>query len=158
MKYLNQAHSEKIIHYDLKPQNIIFHNGGVKISDFGLCKEMSSEETKINLTSFGVGTYWYLPPECFQYSKGTAPKISTKVDVWSVGVMFYQMIYNKRPFGNGMTQNEVYKKNVMLNAHKVTFPPKPNITQESKEFILNCLQYYQEDRYDVFEAYNKVHT
>eukprot|EP00957_Ditylum_brightwellii_P043371 3288539-Ditylum_brightwellii.AAC.1 len=40
----------------------------------------------------GLGTYWYLPPECF----GLQPKISNKVDVWATGVIFYQMLYGKR--------------------------------------------------------------
>jgi tousled-like kinase len=39
LKYLNES-KQKIIHYDLKPQNILFHNGEVKITDFGLCKTM----------------------------------------------------------------------------------------------------------------------
>lgn len=57
----------------------------VKVIDFGLCKKMESEETKIDLTSQGVGTYWYLPPETFFANA----EISSKVDVWSLGVIFY---------------------------------------------------------------------
>jgi tousled-like kinase len=54
---------EKVIHYDLKPKNIMFHNGIIKVVDFGLCKVMeNSEDTRIELTSQGVGTYYYLPP------------------------------------------------------------------------------------------------
>ena len=41
----------------------------------------------MDLTSQGAGTYWYLPPECFVIGKNP-PKISSKVDVWSVGVYF----------------------------------------------------------------------
>ena len=65
IKYLNYC-KQKIIHYDLKPQNIIFHNGEVKITDFGLCKIVDEGDEKIELTSQGVGTYWYQAPECFQ--------------------------------------------------------------------------------------------
>ena len=55
IKYLHD-HEKKIIHYDLKPQNIIFHNGEIKLTDFGLCKIMpDSDMTKIELTSQGVG-------------------------------------------------------------------------------------------------------
>jgi tousled-like kinase len=44
----------------------MFHNGEIKITDFGLCKVMAAtENSKMDLTSQGVGTYWYLPPECF---------------------------------------------------------------------------------------------
>ena len=42
---------QKIIHYDLKPQNIIFHLGEVKITDFGLCKTIDEGYEKIELTS-----------------------------------------------------------------------------------------------------------
>ena len=49
----------------------------------------------MDLTSQGAGTYWYLPPECFVVGK-TPPKISSKVDVWSLGVIFYQCLYGKK--------------------------------------------------------------
>jgi serine/threonine protein kinase len=49
----------------------------------------------MDLTSQGAGTYWYLPPDCFVVGKNP-PKISSKVDVWSVGVIFYQCLYGKK--------------------------------------------------------------
>ena len=49
-------HKLKIIHYDLKPSNLIFHQGEIKIADFGLCKTMGqNDQTKMELTSQGVG-------------------------------------------------------------------------------------------------------
>ncbi|PWZ33772.1 NPL4-like protein [Zea mays] len=47
----------------------------------------------------------YLPPECFDLSK--TPFISSKVDVWSAGVIFYQMLYGRRPFGHDQTQERI---------------------------------------------------
>lgn len=58
-----------VIHYDLKPANILFDEmGDAKITDFGLSKiiDESDEGTSLELTSQGAGTYWYLPPECFE--------------------------------------------------------------------------------------------
>ena len=99
LKYLNEI-KPPVIHYDLKPGNILLSNGSIcgdiKITDFGLSKIMDEDnynpEHGMDLTSQGAGTYWYLPPECFVVGK-TPPKISSKVDVWSVGVIFYQCLY-----------------------------------------------------------------
>lgn len=65
--------------------------GDVKITDFGLSKivDTNVEGTCIELTSQGSGTYWYLPPEC----SGIRPVISPKVDIWSVGVIFFQVYF-----------------------------------------------------------------
>lgn len=74
-------------------------SGEIKITDFGLSKIMDDENYSpdhgMDLTSQGAGTYWYLPPECFVVGKNP-PKISSKVDVWSVGVIFYQCLYGKK--------------------------------------------------------------
>lgn len=75
-------------------------SGPIQITDFGLSKIMTDELFNpeaggIELTSQGAGTYWYLPPECFEIGNGP-PVISSKVDVWSLGVVFYQCLYGKK--------------------------------------------------------------
>jgi tousled-like kinase len=98
----------------------------------------------MELTSQGAGTYWYLPPECFVTHQSV--RISNKVDVWSIGVIYYQMLYGKRPFGDGQSQDRVLTDNTMLNAREVHFPERPNITKAGKEFIQACLTYDQSFR------------
>ncbi|CAL8265111.1 serine/threonine-protein kinase tousled-like 2 isoform X3 [Gadus morhua] len=157
LKYLNEIRPP-IIHYDLKPGNILLVNGTacgeIKITDFGLSKIMDDDSYNsvdgMELTSQGAGTYWYLPPECFVVGK-EPPKISSKVDVWSVGVIFYQCLYGRKPFGHNQSQQDILQENTILKATEVQFPPKPVVTPEAKAFIKRCLVYRKEDRIDVHQ-------
>ncbi|KAL5275368.1 TLK2 family protein [Megaselia abdita] len=156
LKYLNEI-KPPVIHYDLKPGNILLTEGNVcgeiKITDFGLSKVMDDENYNpdhgMDLTSQGAGTYWYLPPECFVVGKNP-PKISSKVDVWSVGVIFYQCLYGKKPFGHNQSQATILEENTILKATEVQFSNKPTVSNEAKSFIRGCLAYRKEDRMDVF--------
>ncbi|KAG4068709.1 hypothetical protein HA402_002400 [Bradysia odoriphaga] len=156
LKYLNEI-KPPVIHYDLKPGNLLLTEGNVcgeiKITDFGLSKVMDEENYNpdhgMDLTSQGAGTYWYLPPECFVVGKNP-PKISSKVDVWSVGVIFYQCLYGKKPFGHNQSQATILEENTILKATEVQFSNKPTVSNEAKGFIRGCLAYRKEDRMDVF--------
>ncbi|CAD8190335.1 unnamed protein product [Paramecium pentaurelia] len=141
----------KIIHYDLKPQNILFHKGEVKLTDFGLCKVLDQDTTRQELTSQGLGTYWYLPPECFMEQPNI--QISTKVDVWSIGVILFEMVFGRKPFGEGMSQERIAQERVILNSFQVKFPQKPTVSQDCKDFILKCLTYNMEARWNITEAF-----
>ncbi|XP_022752489.1 serine/threonine-protein kinase TOUSLED-like isoform X2 [Durio zibethinus] len=147
--YLNKR-SQKIIHYDLKPGNVLFDELGVaKVTDFGLSKIVEDDvgSQGMELTSQGAGTYWYLPPECFELSK--TPLISSKVDVWSAGVLFYQMLFGRRPFGHDQTQERILREDTIIKALKVEFPSRPTVSNEAKDLIRRCLTYNQSERPDV---------
>ena len=113
------------------------------------------EENKeiIELTSQGVGTYWYQPPECFEMGEHP-PMISSKVDVWSVGVIFYELLYGQRPFGHGMSQERILKNmTIRKEAREIPFPATPKYSDECKDFIRKCLSYDPSTRYTVEEAH-----
>uniref|UniRef100_A0A8C5I2N0 non-specific serine/threonine protein kinase n=1 Tax=Gouania willdenowi TaxID=441366 RepID=A0A8C5I2N0_GOUWI len=156
LRYLNEI-KPPIIHYDLKPGNILLVDGTacgeIKITDFGLSKIMDDDNYGVDgmdLTSQGAGTYWYLPPECFVVGK-EPPKISSKVDVWSVGVIFFQCLYGRKPFGHNQSQQDILQENTILKATEVQFPAKPQASTEAKAFIRRCLAYRKEDRFDVHQ-------
>lgn len=144
-----------IIHFDIKPANILFDgDGSVKITDFGLSKIVTDDNMEtfdggIELTSQGAGTYWYLPPECFHFDRKNPPNISSKVDVFSAGVVFYQMLYGIRPFGEGKTQEGMLKEGTMTGALRVQFPDKPVVSEAAKDFINRCLTHSQDLRPDM---------
>ncbi|XP_052208891.1 serine/threonine-protein kinase TOUSLED isoform X2 [Diospyros lotus] len=147
--YLNKR-TQKIIHYDLKPGNVLFDEVGVaKVTDFGLSKIVEDDvgSQGMELTSQGAGTYWYLPPECFELTK--TPLISSKVDVWSAGILLYQMLFGRRPFGHDQTQERILREDTIIKARKVEFPSRPAVSNEAKDFIRRCLTYNQAERPDV---------
>ncbi|KNC73400.1 TLK protein kinase, partial [Sphaeroforma arctica JP610] len=150
LNYLNQI-DPPVIHFDLKPANILYQNNEIKVTDFGLSKVMKECDLvngdEMELTSQGAGTYWYLPPETFLLNNSVT--ISSKVDVWSAGIIFYQLLYGKRPFGDEMSQNSLRQTGTILNAREVTFPPRPVVSDDTKEFISLCLTYNKEARPDV---------
>ncbi|KAL7174543.1 hypothetical protein ACSBR2_033729 [Camellia fascicularis] len=130
--YLNKR-TQKIIHYDLKPGNVLFDEFGVaKVTDFGLSKIVEDDvgSQGMELTSQGAGTYWYLPPECFELSK--TPLISSKVDVWSAGILLYQMLFGRRPFGHDQSQERILREDTIIKARKVEFPSRPAVSNEAK--------------------------
>lgn len=59
-----------------------------------------------------------------------------QVDVWSVGVVLYQMLYGRRPFGEGCSQEKILRDEIMLHAKEVSFPSKPAVSAEGKDFML----------------------
>lgn len=138
---------DPIIHYDLKPGNILFHKGEARITDFGLSKimhENACNSEGMELTSQGAGTMWYLPPECFDNGK-RPPRISSKVDVWSTGVILYQMLCGRRPFGHNQTQQHIIRNNTIGKA-TLSFPVKPAVSDQAKDFIRRCLTHEQSER------------
>ncbi|KAE9606236.1 putative protein kinase TLK family [Lupinus albus] len=147
--YMNKR-TQKIIHYDLKPGNVLFDEFGIaKVTDFGLSKIVEDDvgSQGMELTSQGAGTYWYLPPECFELNK--TPLISSKVDVWSAGILFYQMLFGRRPFGHDQTQERILREDTIIKARRVEFPSRPTVSNEAKDLIRRCLTYNQIERPDV---------
>lgn len=92
LKGLQHAHDKGIVHRDVKPQNImVLSDGSIKVTDFGIARFSRSEQRTI--TDKAIGSVHYISPE---QAKGE--KTDEKADVYSVGVMLYEMLTGRLPF------------------------------------------------------------
>lgn len=92
LKALQHAHDKGIVHRDVKPQNImVLADGTIKVTDFGIARFSRSDQRTI--TDKAIGSVHYISPE-----QARGEKTDEKTDIYSVGVMLYEMLTGKLPF------------------------------------------------------------
>lgn len=106
---VSAAHKNSTIHRDIKPENILVNDEGlVKVLDFGLAKSVDFDEAETDFGDSGLktehglimGTIAYMSPEQIR-----GQKVDRTTDIWSLGVVFYELLTGKRPFG-GETRSD----------------------------------------------------
>ena len=112
---LDHAHSMGVVHRDLKPENVLLADSGTdgyvpKICDFGLADILYSDRSYVNLTGsrISMGTVNYMAPE----QRQDAGRVDQRADVYSYGVLLYEMLTGELPLGRFM---EPSKKNRALD-------------------------------------------
>ncbi len=147
------AHSKGIIHRDLKPANIMVTATGVKVLDFGLAKRIEPLTTSASTTAVSasdtfegriVGTVEYMSPEQVE-----GKEIDARSDLFSFGVVFYQMLCGKRPF-SGESRMALFASILRED------PPHPQqvqplISAELQRIVLRCLEKKPQARYSSAE-------
>ncbi|MHC4241029.1 MAG: protein kinase domain-containing protein [Planctomycetota bacterium] len=111
---LQFAHDEGIVHRDIKPENILLDKRGrVKIADFGLAKLLDSPATAYTLTQAGqrMGTPHYMAPEQIEHPD----QVDHRADIFSLGVVFYEMLTNELPLGRFPPPSQKVEVDVRLD-------------------------------------------
>jgi serine/threonine-protein kinase PpkA len=101
---LHAIHSVGILHRDMKPANIMLRaDGSLCLIDFGLAKA-NAADTELTGTREIFGTPYYMSPE-----QGHAEEIDARSDIYSLGVMFYEMLIGRKPFSGSTAMEVIYK-------------------------------------------------
>lgn len=138
---LEYMHHQKVVHRDLKPQNIMLCNdGSIRIMDFGIARSQASRRLTFVGFTPAMGTPDYMAPEQVRGSRG-----DERTDIYSLGAILYEMATGETPFGG----DSAY---VIMNA-RVTGDPvaprkiNPKITPVLEEIILHAMERDPKRRY-----------
>ena len=151
---LAEAHKLGIVHRDLKPQNIMIDEfGNARIMDFGIARSLKSED----ITKPGeiIGTRVYMSPE-----QTEAKDIDQRSDIYSVGLILFEMLTNRLPFEEDIPLSLAMKH--MDEALKGPKEYNPQVPEDLNRLILKCLERDKEKRYqsaeELFEDLDKIES
>eukprot|EP01017_Pseudomicrothorax_dubius_P013718 TRINITY_DN16139_c0_g1_i1.p1 TRINITY_DN16139_c0_g1~~TRINITY_DN16139_c0_g1_i1.p1 ORF type:complete len:230 (-),score=53.63 TRINITY_DN16139_c0_g1_i1:34-681(-) len=130
-----------VIHRDLKPANILLHDGHVKIADLGFAKTVSNFQSQMNTSV--VGSPAYMAPQVL-----TRQFYSSKCDVWSLGIILYQLLFGTIPW-KALTM-ELLPAEILNKPLVFGYDP---VSENMRDFIRGCLQINEKDRYSWDEVF-----
>jgi eukaryotic-like serine/threonine-protein kinase len=138
---LDAAHTEGVIHRDLKPQNIMVDaHGKVSVMDFGIARSMEVTGGGMTQTGALVGTPEYMSPE---QAKGE--KLDARTDIFALGIIFYELLTGDSPYKADTAMASLYKRTV--ESPRPPIELNPDIPRPLSNIVVHCLQIDKEKRY-----------
>lgn len=134
---------KKLMHLDLKPENILISQqtpNCYKICDFG-CAQIAIQSKLTKYDNQLFGTFNYLAPENYLNYHGKLT--NTSADIWSLGVILYEMIYKKLPLEvdeDGLINRKVMQQYFAGSEEKITYPAGPNAPEDILDIIRKMLK------------------
>ncbi|XP_072320736.1 testis-specific serine/threonine-protein kinase 6 [Eucyclogobius newberryi] len=139
---IQYLHSISVAHRDLKCENLLLdRKNQLKVCDFGMSKRLTYTDGQLDLSHTFCGTNAYAPPEILR----SMPYNPAVADVWSMGVILYEMLYNILPF---FSMNVTKMVRLQLR-HSINFPDSPHVSPPAVALILSMLHPDTEHRIQV---------
>ena len=139
---LGYAHGKGVVHRDIKPANIMLCRGGmVKVTDFGIARAMASSKTKTGVVK---GTPFYMSPEQI-----TGKKVDGRTDIYSLGVVLYELLTGVQPFRADDLTALIYK--ITSEAPQTITELNPKVPKAVLQIVDKALTKDREKRYQKAE-------
>jgi serine/threonine-protein kinase len=136
---LDYVHYRGIVHRDIKPANIMVSRaGGVKLMDFGIARDQNFAD--LTEAGTGIGTPAYMSPE-----QVLGDKLDARSDIFSLGVVLYQMLTGRKPFVEDEQRSAMHK--IRLEKHTRVRKLNPEIPRELERIVDRCLEKQPRDRW-----------
>jgi len=143
---LAYAHAKGVVHRDIKPGNILIsRDGEVKLTDFGVAVSKEDDDARLTRAGTTVGTPSYMAPEQFR----NAANVDTRADIYSLGVMLYEMVTGRKPFPGGFTADALARiqKGRYMSPRRIN----PGIAPAVSRIIRRCMRVKPHRRYETAE-------
>jgi serine/threonine-protein kinase len=128
LKGLDYAHKNGVIHRDIKPANILVDvQGNVLVADFGIAHLVNKTDPEVTSSDMVMGTLAYMSPE----QRVSSANVDARSDIYSIGVMLYEILAGSRPVGRFKMPSEI----------------TPKLPKKFDEIITRCLAAEPKDRY-----------
>jgi hypothetical protein len=143
------AHGRGVIHRDLKPSNVMMCPGvGPVVMDFGLSRQVRQQDQRLTQSGTALGTPAYMPPEQI---KGELERIGPASDVYSLGVILFELLTGQPPF-EAATMAEVFAKALYLEA-PLASALRPGVSPALDAVCRQALAKEPEQRYPTMKAF-----
>ena len=143
---LGYAHSQSVIHRDVKPENILLQDGHVLVADFGIARGEERTDERLTGTGMSLGTAAYMAPE-----QAAGEKVDGRADIYALGCTLYEMLAGNPPFTGA---------NAMALMARHTLEPVPSIRivrssvpEELEEAIMVAMAKVPADRFQTMEEF-----
>jgi len=152
---MESAHSAKVIHRDLKPNNVMINEQDeLKIVDFGIAAASQSSDTKLTKTGLLVGTPTYMSPE-----QVLGKDIDERTDIYSLGTIMYEMLTGRPPYSGKDSMSIMYQH--VQGEAKPPIEKNDQVPIELSNLVMDCMKVKPEERIqsmtELLDKLNQIH-